>query len=237
MGSPGKVYFVHLDPATSSHNYALVVLHKEYFLNIETQKADFKIVVDHIKYWQPIHGPINPNEVIDYVVGLKRKFHIGLITYDSFASQESILKLRKAGIPNKETKFTSVYKFKIYKELEDLVNSKRIIIPYDHILYNEMIELQRKFTATGFKVLPKTEGEGAKSDDIVDCIAGASYIAIEKQVTRLPYAKLVSLGNPMGQNIVWRNMQGGVYGVGSGRQVAASLERRSRTWKEIQRHR
>jgi hypothetical protein len=190
MGSPGKVYFVHLDPATSSHNYALVVLHKEYFLNIETQKADFKIVVDHIKYWQPIHAPINPNEVIDYVVGLKRKFHIGLITYDSFASQESILKLRKAGIPNKETKFTSVYKFKIYKELEDLVNSKRIIIPYDHILYNEMIELQRKFTATGFKVLPKTEGEGAKSDDI--CVVPETVVYTNKGAT---FIKDVSVGD------------------------------------------
>ncbi len=237
MGGVGKTYFVHLDPATSSHNYALVVLHKEYFLNIVTQKADFRVVVDHIKCWQPVHGPINPNEVTEYVVGLKRRFHIGLITYDSWASQESILKMRKAGIPNKETKFTSQYKFKIYKELENLVNSKRLAIPYDHILYNEMVELQRKFTPTGFKVLPKMEGDGMKSDDIVDCLAGACYIAIEKQVTRLPYAKLVSLGNPGGGDIVWRNMQGGVYGVGGGKQVAQSLERRSKAWKDVMRRR
>lgn len=145
--------------------------------------------------------------------------------------------MRKAGIPNKETKFTSLYKFKIYKELENLVNSQRIAIPYDNVLYNEMIELQRKFTPTGFKVLPKMDGDGTKSDDICDCLAGACYIAIEKQVTRLPYAKLVSMGNPGGQNVVWRNMQGGVYGVGGGKQVAASLEKRSRTWKEIHRRR
>ncbi len=237
MGSPGKTYFVHLDPATSSHNYALVVLHKEYFLNIATQKADFRIVVDHIKYWTPVNGPINPNEVTAYIIGLKRRFHIGLITYDSWASQESILKMRKAGIPNKETKFTSQYKFKIYKELENLVNAPgRLAIPYDNVLYNEMIELQRKFTPTGFKILPKTDGDGMKSDDVVDCLAGACYIAIEKQVTRLPYAKLVSLGNPAGQNIVWRNMQGGVYGVGSGKQVAQSLEKRSRLFSNIERY-
>lgn len=227
MGSPGRVYFVHLDPATSSHNYALVVLHKEYYLNIKTKKADFRIVVDHIKYWQPIHGNINPNEVLEYVIGLKRKFHIGLVTYDQWASAESILKLRKAGIPNKETRFTGKYKFIIYKELENMINAGRLFIPYDHLLYNEMIELQRKFTPTGFKVLPKKEGDGVKSDDVCDCLAGACYVAIEKQISRLPYARLVNLGNPSGQNIVWRNMQGGIYGVGSGQRVARNLERRN----------
>ena len=237
MGSPGKTYFIHLDPATSSHNYALVVLHKEYFLNITTQKADFRIVVDHIKYWAPINGAIDPNEVSAYVIGLKRRFHIGLITYDAWASLESILKMRKAGIPNKETKFSSSYKFKIYKELEDLVNSNRLAIPHNHTLRQEMIELQRKFTPTGFKVLPKQEGDGQKTDDIVDSLAGACYIAIEKQVTRLPYAKLVSLGNPGGENTVWRNMQGGVYGVGGGKQVAQSLENRSRAWADVMRRR
>ena len=181
MGSPGKVYFVHLDPATSSHNYALVVLHKEYFLNVDTKKADFRIIVDHIKYWQPLKGAINPNEVMAYVIGLKRKFHIGLITYDAFASQESILKMRKAGIPNKETKFSGSYKFKIYKELENLVNTKRIFMPYDNLLYNEMIELQRKFTPTGFKVLPKSDGDGAKSDDI--CVIPETIVYTNKGAT------------------------------------------------------
>ena len=52
-------------------------------------------------------------------------------------------------------------------------------------------------------------------------------LAIEKQVSRLPSLRLASLGNPSGNNVVWRNMQGGVYGVGSGKQVAAQLEKRA----------
>lgn len=234
MGSPGRVYFVHLDPATSSHNYALVVLHKEMFLNLDTRRADFRIVVDHIKYWKPTKGPINPHEVLDYIVSLKNKFHIGVVTYDQWASRESILRLRKAGIPNKETRFNSSFKFTIYKELENLVNSKRLFIPYDHLLYNEMIELQRKFTPVGFKVVPKTEGDGAKSDDVVDCLAGACYSAIERQTSGLPLSKLVSLGNPHGQDVAWRNMQGGVYGVGPGQQVARSLEKHN-SWPNYKR--
>ena len=233
MGSPGKVYFVHLDPATSSHNYALAVVHKDYFMNKETHKADFKVIVDHIKYWQPIGGAINPNAVTQYVINLKRRFHIGLITYDAFASQESILKMRKAGIPNKETKFLPAFKYTIYKGLENLVNTDRLVIPYNDLLYNEMIELQRKFTPTGFKILPKHEGDGVKSDDIVDCIAGACYQAVERQMSKLPSSRLANLGNPGGNQIVWRNMQGGVYGVGGGQQVANSLENRSTLWKDL----
>ena len=236
LGSPGHVYFAHIDPATSSHNYALVVLHKEYFMNEKTNKADFKVIVDLIKYWQPINAPISIYDVDNYVVSLRRRFRLGLLTYDQWNSQESVLKLRKAGIPNKETRFTGQYKTIIYRELENLVNAHRLYIPYDQLLYNEMIELQRKFTPTGFKILPKKEGDGVKSDDIVDCLAGACYVAVEKQISRLPSSRLIELGNPLtgGNNISWRNMQGGTYGVGSGRQVSAALERRA-SWPNYRR--
>lgn len=234
MGKAGNVYFVHIDPASSSHNYALVVLHKEYYMHPETHKAEFMIIVDHIKYWMPTSGPINPEEVISYVIGLKRRFRIGLITYDQWASQESKMKLRKAGIPNKETRFTPIYKKEIYREFENLVNSNRIKIPYDHLLYNEMIELQRKFTPTGFKVLPKQDGDGVKSDDVADCVAGAAFVAIEQQISKLPNGILVECGNPGGENVVWRNMQGGVYGVGPGKQVASRLESRA-SWPRYKR--
>ena len=181
IGSPGNVYFVHLDPATSSHNYGLVILHKEFYLNKETMKSEFMIIVDQIKYWEPVRGPIDVEEVTEYVVGLKRKFRIGLLTYDAFQSQESIVKIRKAGISQKETKFTGIYKMKIYRELENLVNSRRILIPHHNLLYNEMVELQRKFTPTGFKILPKKEGDGAKSDDL--CVVPETVVHTNKGAT------------------------------------------------------
>ncbi len=225
LGKPGNIYFVHLDPATSSHNYALVVLHKEFFIDRETNKSNFVIIVDHIKYWRPSKEPINPEKVIEYIIGLKRRFRIGLLTYDQMASSESIMKLRKAGIPNKLTRFNSPYKMKIYRELEDLINTERIKIPYDHVLYQEMVELQRKFTPNGFKVMPKKEGEGIKSDDVVDAMSGALNMAIESQINKLPNS--ITADTPMSgaNNTVWRNMQGRVIGVGSGPQIARQLEK------------
>ena len=239
MGRPGNVYFAHFDPATSSHNYALVVLHKEFFMNPETKKADFIVVVDHVRYWHPSEGqPLDVFAITDYLLNLKRRFRLGLLTYDQFSSQECILKLRKASIPNKLMRFNRSQKMAIYKELENLINGGRLLIPCcveTNLLQTEMIELRRKFDAQGFKVMPMQEGDGAKTDDIVDCLAGACFSAIEKQVNHLPSGKMVNTGSSPGANQqVWRNMQGGVQGVGSGGQVAKMMENRSRLMNNIQ---
>ena len=236
IGRAGCVYFCHIDPATSSHNYALIILHKQFFMNQETKKTDFMVIVDHIRYWSPSAGkPISINEVDDYVVGLKRRFHIGILTYDQWNSQQSILKLRKAGIPNKETRFTFAYKNQIYRELENLINAGKLKIPFSNLLRNEMLQLQRKFKPNGFKVFPKTEGDGVKSDDLVDALAGACYMVIKKQTDMLPTSQLVDTGiTPQSNQIAWRNMQGGYYGFGTGQQVAHQLEKRN-SWPNYKR--
>ena len=97
-----------------------------------------------------------------------------------------------------------------------------------------MIELRRKFDGQGFKVMPMQEGDGAKTDDIVDCLAGACYSAIEKQVSKLPHGKMVETANGATSNVIWRNMQGGIQGIGSGGQVAQKLANRSRLLSNIQ---
>ena len=238
MGKAGvRSYFAHFDPATSSHNYALVVLHKEFFMNPETRKADFVVIVDHVKYWHPSAGKaLDVFAITDYLVKLKRKFRLGLMTYDQFSSQECILKLRKASIPNKLLRFNRSQKMAVYKELENLVNGGRLIIPCQEetsLLRQEMLELRRKFDGNGFKVMPMQEGDGAKTDDIVDCLAGACYSAIAKQVSKLPHGKMVASPGGSGSNTVWKNMQGGIQGVGPGAQVARNLEQRSRLLSNI----
>jgi hypothetical protein len=118
-GQPGITYFAHLDPAISSHNYALAVVHKEHFINSTTKKVDYNMVLDHVKIWTPEKGkPININTVDDYVINLNRLFHLGLVTYDQWNSQSSIEKLRKGGIPALCTRFSKYYKIKIYQNLK-----------------------------------------------------------------------------------------------------------------------
>lgn len=224
-GLPGFVYFAHLDPATSSHNYALVVCHKEDFFNHESGRRDFRVVVDHIKYWSPTPKKlISVEEVDSYVVELNRRFHIGLITYDQWNSAASLEKLRKLGIPVIETKFNRHYKNIIYDNLLELVTNKRLLIPNHLLLRNEMLNLLRKWSpgSSGYKVMPKIDGD-IVTDDLCDALAGACYNAMDKSSRKLPQGKVVGMPvSPGGNSRNWMGPQGSM-GYGTGGQVGKKM--------------
>tara|TARA_B100000614_G_scaffold262909_1_gene300774 strand:+ start:237067 stop:240150 length:3084 start_codon:yes stop_codon:yes gene_type:complete len=212
MGKPGIVYFAHLDPALSSHNYGMVVCHKEVYLNQETKQRDFRIVIDHVKHWAPTPDKlISVNDVDSYIMALNRRFHFGLVSYDQWNSQQSIQKLRRIGMPAIETRFSRNYKMMIYDNLYELVASGRLLIP-DHtashnLLKLEMINLQKKYLATGgYRVLPKADGD-ILTDDLCDALAGACFNAMDRTTRKLPQGKLVN--TPVStQQQVFRQMQG-----------------------------
>jgi len=226
IGEPGRIYFAHLDPASTSHNYALVVVHRELFLNRDTKKTDFRVIVDHIKYWQPMPDqPIKVSEIDEYMIQMKHRFHFGLVTYDHWNSQSSILKLRKHGIAAKETRFTKNYKTQIYDELYNLIVSDRIWIPPHKLLKNEMIHLQRRFTEIGYKVFAPSAGE-VHTDDLCDALAGAAYTAVSSHMHKLPASRLVNTGiSPQSNERLWQSMSGPI-GYGTGQNVSNELEKR-----------
>jgi hypothetical protein len=192
-GEAGRMYYCHLDPATSSHNYALAVVHREDFVNKETGKADFRVVVDHLKVWTPSKNrPIVSREIDDYIIKLNQNFLLAQVSFDQWNSAQSIENLRKHGIPAKLTRFTKRYKIIIYDNLYDIASSGRLKIPHDDILKNEMIYLQRRFTPTGYRVFAKKDGL-VKTDDSVDALAGACYGCIQENVERLPSGRLARM--------------------------------------------
>lgn len=208
-GEAGFSYFCHLDPATSSHNYALCVCHREMFINPQTNKTDFKIKVDHLKYWQPKEGrPILTEEVDNYIIALSKRFNFELVTFDQWNSQHSIDHLKKHSVPAKMTRFTKRYKIIIYDNLYDLCSAGRLEIPDHELLKNEMLYLQRRYTPTGYRVFAKKDGL-VKTDDLVDALAGAAYACMHDSVVRLPQGRLVSLSvNPVGEGVIFRSMSG-----------------------------
>lgn len=230
-GMPGVTYFAHLDPATSSHNYALCICHKEIYLNRETGQKEFRIVVDHLHHWSPSKDSlISVKDVDEYMIQMAKRFHFGLVTYDHWNSRDSISKLNKSGIPAKETPYSRGYKNKIYDNLYELVITNKIIIPQYQLLQDEMINLQRKFGHNGYKVYPNVEAEVA-TDDMVDALAGSVYNASSAEESKLPQGKLVNVPVlPSGNNQVWRSMQGTPYGYGSGQQVAQQMQNRTQAY-------
>jgi phage terminase large subunit-like protein len=148
--------------------------------------------------------PINIDEVDDYMLWLNTRYHLGLVTYDQWNSQSSINKLRKCGIPAQETRFSKPYKIQIYDELHKLVAHEKLKIPHHKILKDEMLNLQRKFMPSGYRIYPKAEGE-VRTDDCVDALAGACFNALKVEATRLPQSKLVNMRlTPSTGNNVWR---------------------------------
>ena len=201
-GLPGHRYFAHLDPASSSHNYALVVCHREIAYNEDDGMKDYVVVVDHVKHWAP--GPnkiIKVDEIDDYMIRLNQLFYFAKITYDQWHSKSSIEKLRRAGAPAIEARFTRKYKMQIYDNLENVVNSNRLIIPTGNehygLLYNEMVNLQRKWMENGYKVIPRHDGD-IVTDDLCDSLAGAVYNCMDSVDSALPAARLAN--TPLGSS-------------------------------------
>jgi len=227
-GEPGFRYFCHLDPATSSHNYALSVVHKENFINETNGKVDWRIVVDHVHYWTPSQDkPIVTEEIDSYIISLNRKFFLSLVTFDQWNSASSIKNLQKHGIPSKLTRFTKRYKIILYDNFYDLACSGRLAIPHHELLKNEMLFLQRKYMPNGYRVYAKKDGF-VRTDDLCDSLAGACYTAVYHEAEKFPSGRLAKMAIIPGQNeVIWRGMQGQVMGLGNGSSIVNNIEKRT----------
>jgi len=215
-GVPGMVYYAHLDPASTSHNYALVVLHTEERMRLAERNGQIikekakMFIIDHLKCWQPSGGQsINVHEVDQYVVDLARRFRFAMVSYDNWNSQASVQLLRRKGIPTKITPFRREYKMKIYSQLEDLLVNHQLAIPrknpYSETMEMELKCLKRIFLPTGFKIEPNPEAQ-ITTDDFADALAGACGSASESMYTGYPQGGLVNMPQSpsTGSNSQWR---------------------------------
>lgn len=193
-GDPNTTYFIHLDPATTSHNYALCMVHATTYAN---SRGDMKrrVFVDYVKYWKPDErGPVNIKEVEMTIKNLCQRFRVAAVTFDDFQSEQTIQNLRMAGINAFKTSFRTAYVTEIYGELRNLVNNNDLVLYPNAQLIGEMKELLHKILNRGFKKFfdPKSE---FPSDDVVDALAGAAYQSLHSIVIKqLPKTGVVWTG-------------------------------------------
>ncbi len=210
---------MHLDPAHSSDYYSLVICHAEPTGDVGADGRDIqKIVIDHIHYWEPIapKRPYNQDEIDEYIVRISQRFNIILCTYDQhWSSQSSITKMRQHGLNCQMTAFTGQFGREIYQNLYELFVNHRIEIygintiscelpngKYAELkdstfAKEQLLDLQRKYKSTGWKV----EAPRGQKDDIPDCIAAAAYQALKDRVFKtLPKPRSMSF-NPWRQRL------------------------------------
>jgi hypothetical protein len=193
-GDPKYVYHIHLDPATTSHNYALAMVHAVTFSN-QYQQVKRKVFLDLLKFWTPTEdGPVDINEVQSTVIALCRKFRVVTVTFDQWQSAQTIQNLRNAGINAFETKFVTGYLTTIYGELKTLVNLEDVVLYPNYQLIGEMKNLKYKLLRSGFRRFFDPESE-FPSDDCCDALAGAVYQSLYAQVRQsLPRGAVVWTG-------------------------------------------
>lgn len=221
-GRPGIVYYAHLDPAASSHNYALVVLHVEDRIRVRTNEQGIRVnekiklfVVDHIKAWQPgASTAISVNMVDEYIIELAKRFRFGMVSYDSWNSLSSVQKLRSKGIPSKMTQYNKSYKEHIYDHLEHVLINKQLALPptgeWSQHLGEELKHLKKKYLGRGFKIVADPEAP-ISTDDLCDALAGACGIAIEISYAGYPKGGTVYMPQSRDTGEQRWKVGGGVY--------------------------
>jgi hypothetical protein len=190
-GDPRHAYFMHLDPATTSHNYALALVHVVTLMN-KYQSVRRQVVVDMVKLWTPTEkGPVNLDELETYVRDVCRRFRVVAVTYDAFQSQQTIQRLKASGINAFETMFTATYKTTIYGELRNVLNQGDLVLYPNQKLVGEMKSLMYKIQQRTFKLFADPKSE-YPTDDACDALAGAAYQALNYHVQQtLPRSGLV----------------------------------------------
>jgi len=187
-GNPTQMYHMHVDPAYSSDNYALAIVHVEEdpYRRSDYGENERIVYVDHVQIWAPDKAtgtPVDISTCDTYIADCSRRFRLASITYDQWNSSGSVQFLQKMGLPASQTPFTSKYIQDIYSTLLDLFLQGRIVI-YKHgdfaIETMEQLKfLQQRFNRRTFSIAA-AEGH---HDDIPSCIAGASFMALTKGQT------------------------------------------------------
>ena len=88
-GNPNQMYYMHVDPAYSSDNYALAIVHVE---DDPYRRSDYGenervIYVDHVQIWTPDKAtgtPVDISTCDTYIADCCRRFRIASITYDQW---------------------------------------------------------------------------------------------------------------------------------------------------------
>ena len=192
----GSQYFFHVDPALSGARYALVAVKRRTYRDSSGMVCP-RVVLAFTKVWDP-----DPKTGLDFalidseVLNLCRRFRPTAVSYDQYNSIHSLQMLRRAGYNTIQTAYNRGYKNKIFQNLKDLMaKPERGLWIYDEpLLMREMLNLKFKPTPRGQSIGADKRGE-CPTDDVVDCLAGAAFLACGQHSHQLPESSVVYTGS------------------------------------------
>jgi len=172
-------YYLHVDPANGGDRYVAVLVGAQRYVDTVGKKR-WKVHLAHTWVWEPEVGVGLLYNLIDKdVIGICELFRPLWVTYDQWNSIQSLQLLRSRGIRCMQTAYNRAYKSKIYQNLTDMMsyNPEPELLLYEDVnLVLEMKTLKKRRTLRGFSIITDKHGD-IKTDDIIDCLAGATSMA------------------------------------------------------------
>lgn len=193
-------YYIHVDPAKKTNNYAAVMVAKERYTTPQGQKRN-KCTLAGVWLWRPTPGlGLLFDDIDREIIKICSIFHPMSVTYDDYHSVHSVQRLRGHGINCKQISFNNRVKCKMYQNLRNMMlyQPEPEIILYDNgsdssLLINELKELKFKQNQRGFSIIPDKKSDIA-TDDLADCLAGACSAANDGIRMSLPLGGVVRTG-------------------------------------------
>jgi hypothetical protein len=171
----GFEYYMHIDAASSSDNWAILIAHPEWRFNNQTSKREMNIVEDYSETWTPKNGEyLNEDEIMDKaVLPLIKRFKIVAVTYDHMFSIPQRLKLQSNRVPNRLVSFAGRAKNEMYSTLRDLFIQEKIELCNDDTqLEGELKSILVDYSRVPSKIAKDHKNVEFPNDDLVDSLCG-----------------------------------------------------------------
>lgn len=189
-------YYMHVDPAKNGDRYVAVMVGRENYTNHIGEKR-IRVRLINIWIWEPIPGTgLLFNDINRDVLGICKKFRPRIVTYDQYNSIQSLEFLKAHGVQCRERSFNNAYKMKIYQNLKDMMSytpHPELWLYDDLRIILEMKALKFRAIKRGFTLLKDKNGL-ISTDDVVDCLAGATSEASGNIIMPLPMPTTVRMG-------------------------------------------
>ncbi len=177
-GLRGYEYYLHIDPATSSDNWAILIAHPEWRWNNALKGKECIIVEDYSCFWKPpAGGHLDENEIMDkHILPLCKSFNFVSVTYDNWFSLPQRTKLNEHRIPHSNMAFSGRNKNNMYSTVKDMLIQGRLeLCRDDSQLEGEMKAILVDYGGKYPVISKDRNNKEFPNDDMIDCLVGVVY--------------------------------------------------------------